>query len=70
MFLALVLLIIGIFFLLKAMGWVTEEIWAFIWPCVLIVISLAMIFKRKIRNPFWWDVGNVREFRRKFKDND
>lgn len=62
MFLASLFITIGIFYLLKAMGIITEDIWSFIWPSVLIVLGLTMILKRKTKRPFWWDVNDWHEF--------
>lgn len=74
MFLAFLVITIGIFYLLKAMGIISEDIWSFIWPSILIVLGLSMIFKQKRRRSFWWDMGDWHEFgqrmQQRFKKED
>jgi hypothetical protein len=62
MIFAFTLLIIGIFFLLKAMGIIAEDIWGFIWPSVLIVVALIMILRCHRRNSFWWGIRDWHNF--------
>ena len=53
MFLGLILLIIGVVFLLKNLGYISEPTWSIIWPAILIVIGLGVILKRKGQGFFW-----------------
>ncbi|MDO8669198.1 MAG: DUF5668 domain-containing protein [Candidatus Buchananbacteria bacterium] len=41
------LVVIGIIFLLKNLGIMPDIAWDIIWPIILIVIGLTMIFKKK-----------------------
>ena len=45
--LAAALIIIGAVFLLKNLGIMPSIAWDIVWPIVLIVVGLVMIFKRK-----------------------
>lgn len=45
-----VLFIIGLAYLLKSLGVLTDVTWSFIWPVILMLFGLALIFKRK---KFW-----------------
>lgn len=45
MFIGLAIIIIGIVFLLENMGLISSSAWQLIWPCLLIVLGLCMIFK-------------------------
>ena len=56
----IILIIIGIVFLLQNLGYISEGAWAIIWPAILIVIGLGVIFKRRshgfflARQNFYW----------------
>lgn len=41
------LVVMGIIFLLKNLGIMPEIAWDIIWPVILIVVGLTMIFKKK-----------------------
>jgi len=41
------LVVIGIIFLLKNLGIMPEIAWDIIWPIILVVVGLTMIFKKK-----------------------
>ncbi|NCN07284.1 hypothetical protein GW933_01180 [Candidatus Falkowbacteria bacterium] len=41
------LVIIGIVFLFKNLGIMPEIAWDIVWPVILIVLGLTMIFKKK-----------------------
>lgn len=41
------LVVIGIIFLLKNLGVMPEIAWDIIWPIILVVLGLTMIFKKK-----------------------
>jgi len=45
MLIALVLIAIGLIFLLRNLGVVTAESWALIWPVVLILLGVYLIWK-------------------------
>jgi hypothetical protein len=40
-------LIIGLFFLLRNLGWITGDLWNILWPLIIIAIGFKMIFKKK-----------------------
>lgn len=41
------LVVIGIIFLLKNLGIMPDIAWDIIWPVILIVVGVTMIFKKK-----------------------
>jgi len=47
MFVGLILFVIGVAFLLKNIGLLDEVTWSVIWPILLIILALLMIFRRK-----------------------
>ncbi|MEW6407896.1 MAG: DUF5668 domain-containing protein [Patescibacteria group bacterium] len=53
MIIGLVLIIIGIVFLLQSFGYIPQGAWGIIWPAILIVIGLGILFKRKDHDFFW-----------------
>lgn len=53
MIFGLILIIIGLVFLLQNLGFVSEGAWSIIWPAVLILLGLALVFKRKNHGFFW-----------------
>ena len=57
MFVGLILLIIGVIFLLRNLGYITEPVWSVIWPAILIVIGVGILLKRlKQRDEgFFWE---------------
>ena len=48
-----ILLIIGIVFLLQNLGYISEGAWSIIWPLILIVIGLWILFKKE-KGGFYW----------------
>ncbi len=50
MFFGIVITCIGVIFLLKNIGIITDVSWSIIWPLGLIIIGSASILKRK---KFW-----------------
>ncbi len=52
MFLGLILIVIGLVFLLKNLGYISEPAWSIIWPVILIVIGLGTLLKRD--EGFYW----------------
>jgi len=46
-------LIIGLFFLLKNLGLITGNLWSILWPLLVITIGLKMIFRKK--HSHWGD---------------
>lgn len=55
MLFGIIILVIGVIFLLQNLGLFTASIWAIFWPVLLIVIGLAVIFRRK---HCWWCGGH------------
>ncbi len=47
MFIALVLVIVGVVMLLKNLGVITAEAWDIVWPVALIALGLSMVWRRK-----------------------
>ncbi|MGQ9707570.1 MAG: LiaI-LiaF-like domain-containing protein [bacterium] len=72
MTIGMTLIIIGVAFLLKNLGVISTGAWNIIWPGLLIVIGLRLLFKRE---PWWSDWHGYKRWRRKFtripdKDED
>ena len=40
------LIVVGVIFLLDNLGFLSSEAWKIIWPLVIIIIGIAMLFKR------------------------
>lgn len=53
MFFSLILIVTGIVFLLKNLGYISGTAWSIIWPVILIVIGLGLILKRRDQGFFW-----------------
>jgi len=51
MFLPVLLILIGIFWLLKNLGFFPPEAGDYFWPLVLIALGISMLIKRRK----WWD---------------
>ena len=54
MLFGLLLLTIGIIYLLRNLGIITYQFWEIFWPSLLIVLGLALIYKRQ-RRKTWFD---------------
>jgi len=55
MLIGLILIIIGIGFLLQNLGYIEEGVWRIIWPVILVVIGLWILFRRKRGEGFFWE---------------
>ena len=55
MFFALIILVIGLVFLLKNLGYITGEVWPIVWPSLLIALALGIIFKKKKCHKDGWE---------------
>ena len=51
MFIGGIVLLLGAAFLLKNLGILTDVTWSVVWPAILVVIGLCMMFKKKKK--FW-----------------
>jgi len=47
MLFGIIVLVIGVMFLLQSTGVIAGSVWAIFWPILLIIIGLAIIFRRK-----------------------
>lgn len=54
MFIGILLIIIGAAFLLQHLDYLSAGTWGIIWPAILIVIGLRLLFK-KGRGGFFWE---------------
>lgn len=45
MFVGLLILAVGVVFLLQNLGYISGSVWEIIWPAIVIVIGLTMIFR-------------------------
>ena len=53
MFIGLIVIIIGIAFLLKNLGYISGSVWSIVWPAVLIAIGIGILPKGKGCGFFW-----------------
>ena len=47
---ALVLIVLGLFFLARNLGWIDGTLWGLVatwWPVILVAVGIGMLFKRK-----------------------
>jgi len=51
MFVGFTLFILGLAFLLKNLGILTDITWSFVWPVILMIIGLFLIFRKRR----WWE---------------
>ncbi|MDD5342730.1 MAG: DUF5668 domain-containing protein [Patescibacteria group bacterium] len=54
MFIALFILALGIIYLLKNLGVITVGVWNLLWPSLIIIGGITLIFKKR-RQKHWWD---------------
>ena len=50
LFAAIVLILVGLFFLARNLGWIDGTLWGLVatwWPLILVAVGLGMLFKRK-----------------------
>lgn len=60
-FVAVVMIVIGGLFLLNTMGIVSFNIWSMLWPILLIMFGLAILFSRQLGLRWWWGGTAERE---------
>lgn len=61
MFFGLVLIGIGGIFLLENMGVITGDVWKYIWPILIIILGLSILFKPWRRKSFGWGKWRSRQ---------
>ncbi len=47
MFFGVLILVIGVVFLLKNLGYIGGSVWDIVWPSIIIIAGLAMVFRGK-----------------------
>jgi hypothetical protein len=47
MFFGLALVIIGFLFLLQNLGLISGDFWSILWPCLVILLGVSLIFRRE-----------------------
>ena len=57
MFFGFIILIIGLVFLLKNVGFISGDVWPIIWPSLVIALGLSILFKRKRNEKKWEKFG-------------
>lgn len=67
MFFALALLVIGIIWLLNALGILQGQVWDIIWPILLIVFALSMLVRNKRCYKDFHGIG--KKIRAEFKED-
>ncbi|PIU24309.1 hypothetical protein COT12_01700 [Candidatus Berkelbacteria bacterium CG08_land_8_20_14_0_20_39_8] len=50
MFIGLGVLLVGIIFLLQNLGYIGGNVWQIIWPAIIIIAGLLIVFKPKFRS--------------------
>jgi len=50
MFIGLGILLVGIIFLLQNLGYIGGNVWQIIWPAIIIIAGLLIVFKPKFRS--------------------
>ena len=53
MFLGLILIVTGIVFLLKNIGYISGAAWSIIWPAILIIFGLWILLRKREEGFFW-----------------
>ena len=53
MVVSLLLIIIGLVYLLKNLGFISGGVWGIIWPLILVALGLYLILKRRRSRMFW-----------------
>lgn len=61
MFIGFSILIIGVILLLKNLGFISISAWSIIWPCIIIIFGLSLIFRPSLMQRF-------KQFKRKGDD--
>lgn len=51
--LGFLLVILGVIFLLKNLGFISENVWGILWPAFLIVAGLNLIIRKNYPGFFW-----------------
>jgi len=49
MFIGILVLVVGVVFLLQNIGYISGSVWDIIWPAIVIVVGLSMIFRGRVR---------------------
>jgi len=49
MFIGILVLVVGVVFLLQNLGYISGSVWDIIWPAIVIVVGLSMIFRGRVR---------------------
>jgi len=47
MFIGIAIIVIGLVFLLQSLGIISGSVWSIIWPCILIIIGIGIIYKER-----------------------
>jgi hypothetical protein len=57
MFFGLIIIIVGLVFLLKNLGFIGGDVWPIIWPSLVIVVGLSILCKKKKHEQKWHKFG-------------
>ncbi len=58
MFFGFIILIIGLIFLLKNLGFIGNDVWPIIWPSLVIAVGLSILLKRRKHEKKWEKFGD------------
>jgi len=61
MTIGIIIIIIGVAFLLKNLGVISIAVWNIIWPCILIVIGVRLLFRHQ---PWWSNWSGYKEWKK------
>ncbi len=53
MFFGLILIIIGLVFLLQNLGFIGNDAWPIIWPCLVVALGISILLKRRRHKEKW-----------------
>ena len=53
MAIGLLVIVVGVLFLLKNLGVITGNFWDVLWPLVIVVAGISMLFGRKKQHRDW-----------------
>lgn len=53
MFIGLFLVVVGMVFLLKNLGFISGDVWGIIWPSALIIFGLYLTLRCRRKELFW-----------------
>lgn len=69
MFFGLIIIVIGLVFLLKNLGIISNEVWPIIWPSLIMIVGLKFVCKRKKESKLHKLGSEVKKFGKQMHKN-